>query len=241
MKRYAHRGCGYGLAWVLLISVLGLDTALAAKFYRWVDDDGQVHFSQTPPPEVQKKGISAVSNDMTLLSVTRKGDTEYCGKLALPGPIGDMRRILSKLPDREESWRDGLDRSEKKLEEFLGRQASKRGYGGNQQFEEQRQNLVNEKEQYRCALAWARKQRASSAEVRASVKGELDQAKQRRQTVREEAYDRCGHDPKERNPDTVTLGEQKAWDKCMRPYSGSLRAAEREVERLEKDYRSVGQ
>lgn len=214
---------------------------MAGKFYRWVDDKGQVHFSQTPPPEVQKRGISAVNNDITLLSVTRKGDNEYCGKLSLPGPIGDTRRILPKLAGYEERWRDSLNRSEDELKSFLGRQASKRGYGTNKQFEERRQELINKKEQYRCALAWARKQRSGAGEVRASMKGELEQAKKRRQTLREQAYDRCGPDPKQRNPDTVTLGEQKAWNRCMRRYRSSLRSADRDVERLEKDYRSLTQ
>ena len=230
-----------GIAVVLIAALLGTTSAQAAKFYRWVDENGQVHFSQTPPPEVQKKGISAVSNDRTVLSVTRKGDSEYCGKLGLPGPIGDTRRILSKLSGSEERGRESLERSEERLEDFLGQQASKRNYGGNKQFEERRQDLINEKEQYRCALAWARKQREGADEVRDSLKSELEQSKQRHQALREEAYDRCGHDPKERKASTVTAAEHTAWNKCMRRYNSPLRSAEREVDRLQRDYQSVAQ
>lgn len=38
---------------VLAVALLAANTALAEKIYRWVDADGQVHFSATPPPGQQ--------------------------------------------------------------------------------------------------------------------------------------------------------------------------------------------
>ena len=38
---------GYLLALILLLAPFSM--AQASKLYKWVDDDGQVHYSQTPP------------------------------------------------------------------------------------------------------------------------------------------------------------------------------------------------
>lgn len=36
---------------ILVLGLCAVTAALAQKVYRWVDESGQVHFSQTPPPE----------------------------------------------------------------------------------------------------------------------------------------------------------------------------------------------
>ena len=42
----------------LIIGVLVCGSAVAAKFYRWTDDNGVTHYTQTPPPEgVQSKEV----------------------------------------------------------------------------------------------------------------------------------------------------------------------------------------
>lgn len=43
---------------LMMIGVLLCSTATAAKFYRWTDDKGVTHYTQTPPPEgVQSKEV----------------------------------------------------------------------------------------------------------------------------------------------------------------------------------------
>ena len=42
----------------LMVGMLLCSTAIAAKFYRWTDDSGVTHYTQTPPPEgVQSKEV----------------------------------------------------------------------------------------------------------------------------------------------------------------------------------------
>lgn len=48
---------------VLTLALLGVATSAAAQLYRWTDEKGKVHFSDTPPPagarDVQKKAAPA--------------------------------------------------------------------------------------------------------------------------------------------------------------------------------------
>lgn len=40
----------------LLIGLLAAGAAYAAELYRWVDSEGKVHYTDTPPPPTAKKG-----------------------------------------------------------------------------------------------------------------------------------------------------------------------------------------
>lgn len=50
---------------VLAMAMVAFAASAAAQLYRWKDEQGKVHFSDTPPPagarEVQKKGVAAGS------------------------------------------------------------------------------------------------------------------------------------------------------------------------------------
>jgi len=60
---------------------------LAAKMYKWTDENGEMHFSQTPPPNQQK-----TKSEQVALTASPKGDRECC--LA-------VRRVINHMLDNE--------------------------------------------------------------------------------------------------------------------------------------------
>lgn len=46
---------------VLLISLLALSAAHAAKFYKWVDERGQVHYTDSPPEHVDYEAVEGAA------------------------------------------------------------------------------------------------------------------------------------------------------------------------------------
>lgn len=79
---------------LLAIVLLGTIDAQAQKIYRWVDDSGQVHFTQTPPPDRDAGETSVIDHHRT-----GEVDAACCGEVyrfALE-LVGYMRRGMSAL------------------------------------------------------------------------------------------------------------------------------------------------
>ena len=53
---------GTTLISLLIAGVLAAGTAEAAKVYRWVDENGEVHYSETLPPDFQDKGADVLNS-----------------------------------------------------------------------------------------------------------------------------------------------------------------------------------
>jgi S1-C subfamily serine protease len=57
-----HKNGQHRLAWLVmmvLVAVFSIST-VQAKIYKWTDEDGKVHYSQTPPPSKAKKKIQTM-------------------------------------------------------------------------------------------------------------------------------------------------------------------------------------
>lgn len=79
---------------LLLILALGIVDAQAQKIYRWVDESGQVHFTQTPPPDRDAADTSVIEHGSS-----GQVDAACCGEVyrfALQ-LVGHMRRGMSSL------------------------------------------------------------------------------------------------------------------------------------------------
>lgn len=59
---------------VLTLAVCTVGTAFAAEVYRWTDDDGQVHYSSTPPSD-REVTVIEVTDEGTPLSSSAASDS----------------------------------------------------------------------------------------------------------------------------------------------------------------------
>lgn len=79
---------------LILIVALGAVDAQAQKIYRWVDESGQVHFTQTPPPDRDAGDTSVIDH-----GGSGQVDAACCGdvyRFAIE-LVGHMRRGMSGL------------------------------------------------------------------------------------------------------------------------------------------------
>jgi hypothetical protein len=81
---------------------LALDSALATEVYRWVDEDGVVHFSQMAPPG-QETDVSKMS-----LADTRPSD--YDPDADIYGVAEQEKRMKAMRDDMEQRRQDRLER-----------------------------------------------------------------------------------------------------------------------------------
>lgn len=61
------------LRWPVLLAGLLAATSVSAEVYRWTDENGVTHFSETPPPSHQQSEVQDVSAELTSVSEAGAG------------------------------------------------------------------------------------------------------------------------------------------------------------------------
>jgi hypothetical protein len=114
---------------IIILSLLYNNNIFAAKkFYKWVDENGQTHFSQKAPP------VNSANND-NVIQITgkagsfkmlpyKKGSLLYCGSLELVGAQYSDSVLLDDLKLNLPSWAEIRQEAEKNYNQLLDKKAS---------------------------------------------------------------------------------------------------------------------
>lgn len=232
---------------LILTAVFISSSAWAGKMYKWVDKQGQVHYSQIPPQKDQVKENSSISrkSDASEISATRKGDYSYCGEMKLPGPLYKPKDILLVLGDRVESWTKLLKQSEHSLTTQLRDLDTKNRQVNKYKYNKYRDNSINYTDtagerrkqtsrtikQYRCALAWAEKKKKEFSDIKQELTHDIKGAEANYKAVLDAAHKMCGFEPKDySSPDYNN--KKVEWKKCMRPHDRKIRVSGSNLQKL---------
>jgi glutaredoxin len=112
---------------VILTLLLGVSCAASAQLYRWTDENGRVHLTDTPPPP-SAKNVQTRSSTVGDAAAPQAAGQPYALQLAARNypvtlftapecePCGDARRLLNErgVPFREVSVVDGQQAEELK-------------------------------------------------------------------------------------------------------------------------------
>lgn len=241
-----ERFLGLNVGIVCFLSILMSSQAWSGKLYKWVDKNGQTHYSQIPPQKNQLKDANAIAEKSSASSIpaTRKGDYAYCGGIRLPGPLYQPKSILRGLSKQMATWEKSLQRSEATLTEQLS-DLSRRTYSSNRhsstdsniayanQSRERRTKTARKIKEYRCALSWAGRQKEKYSDIKQEMTNDLDGAKTNYQAVLDMAHRDCGFEPKDYA--NVSYNQKKiTWKKCMRPHDRKIRSSKRNFQKLRK-------
>ncbi len=232
---------------VCFIAIVTSSPAWSGKLYKWVDKNGQTHYSQIPPQKNQLKDPKAVKEKSagSSIPVNRKGDYAYCGDMKLPGPLYEPKRMLLGLGDRAVSWRKSLRQSEESLTSQLRRLGDKTRR--NQKYSsrsstnisyidsasKERKQTARRIKEYRCAIAWADRQKTKYSDVKQEVAHDLKGAKVNYQAALDAAHQDCGFEPKD-YANAKYNAKKSAWKKCMRPHDRKISAGQRNLGKLRK-------
>jgi hypothetical protein len=94
------------LALLLLVSALPLQ----AEIYKWVDETGGVHYSQTPPPEPPKRGTETIRiTPHPASAATAPSEAKSCGSITLPARRSDPITSLAMYRQAIAVWQKYID------------------------------------------------------------------------------------------------------------------------------------
>ncbi|WP_196800281.1 DUF4124 domain-containing protein [Thioalkalivibrio sp. ALE12] len=122
---YNRKREGLWQSWVAAALLLGLAVPVQADIYRWVDDDGTVHYSSTPQPETSQRE-------------RRIYDSEGRMREILPAPMSAEERAQAAA-EREQAERD-LEATQRARQDRAAReQQLRRAYASLDEIEELRE------------------------------------------------------------------------------------------------------
>jgi hypothetical protein len=217
----------------LVLLSLAAPSAVASKLYKWVDADGQVHYSQQAPPDgtTEADRMNTPGTTQSALSVKLKGEYEYCGTMRLPGPVYQERKVMASILREEDRWTEKLRAKELQLRDFYAKVAyGKRHSRRNDSYvHQQSARLKKDIDQLRCALSWAERKRSNMGDYRQEVTEDLGRLRFNFEELSRRQAAECGAQPAGKD----AVDRYPRWDKCMNRYRSRIKRTKRDIDRLE--------
>ncbi len=226
--------CKLVLSTVMLLSPFMVN---AAKMYKWIDGEGNVTYSQLPPPDGDKiveeeVNLLGVSNEA---SVTRYGNYDYCGDMKLPGPVTDPEKQYRNTVGKRNQWRRELISTEQSLRSTIQSNARNRSYNAGGYNDEHKSKLIQRISELKCALSWELRKREEFRDVKMEIEQSFQRAQTNYDIAIEKGYKACGVEPPIYNTQP-SIERHNRWNKCMSKYRRAIRDSQSDVERAQRDY-----
>jgi hypothetical protein len=100
-----------------LYALLFAGTAAAAEVYRWVDEDGEVHYSESLPPDYQDKGHDVLNTQGMVLEEGQKLTPEPPPKVTAEEEPQELPRDASGLPRPQAQYSEA--EMQQRMDNFL--------------------------------------------------------------------------------------------------------------------------
>ena len=183
--------------------------AHAAKFYKWVDEQGIVHLSKS---QAAVQGMAAARTAATI-EPAPLGSGLYCGSVALPGKTSNLVNYIGKLNMEIRSSEETLHSLHEQLQQLADSPA--------QHSEMDKQaKLEKSVAEHQCRvdwmskeLAWAYRERDKAGKPASAYAGELERLK--RDKVAE-----CG--PDRHSAELVMDNEYRRYHDCVQRFDQDI-------------------
>ncbi len=204
----------------------------AGKLYKWVDKEGNVHYSQTKPldesaPEAENAEVMNVSS--SVVKPTRRRGELYCGEDVLPELGESAARNITTLQERIYDWEDSIERRRERRAEYAKR---------NDSLDRRRANPFDtEDDEDRCKIDWAKAKLAELAGDKEKIVDRYNTVNTAIEDVEKRKLAECGTD--DRTGFVVVDERYRSYKKCVDRYDRELRKLKQELRNAERDYKMV--
>ncbi|MEM7407067.1 MAG: DUF4124 domain-containing protein [Pseudomonadota bacterium] len=222
--------------WVWVVAALlcaNVPTGLA-KTYKWVDAQGNVHYSQKPPPKSAQQSSTMNVNARKVVKVRKKVRGLYCGDSKLPKQSDNAAVNISNLRYQIESWKENIEHQNEQREKYIKRNASRSARSSFKKQLGRYDKTVAERE---CQIQWAEQQLATLEDDRSSILAHHDKLVALQRKVEVQKVQTCGSNNREGV--IVVDDEYRAYLKCVRPFDRELRKLKKTIRRSGRDVKLI--
>lgn len=208
----------------------------AASLYKWVDEEGNTHFSQTPPTHEESAasvGKVEMPNSRSM-KPTKIGRDLYCGSQRLNSmgerPAVRIANLEQYLIDRRRAIEDIKSRRLKAVERSVRYQHSS-------SQSEELSRLDTELSVELCKIDWAEAELATLAEDRHKIADRTTTVKDGIAEVEQQKVATCGVD--ERTGIIIMDDKYRAYQDCIKPYDREIEKLQRKLKDAERDQKLI--
>jgi hypothetical protein len=213
-------------------------SAFSASLYKWVDKDGNTHFSQTPPPQAESTAdIDQVQlRNNRVIKPRKEGRDWYCGNDRLSNSFGDRPAIrIANLEQYIIDRRREMESMKERRMEAVNRSYRYRQSSLNQSDELRRYDTDIDEEQ--CKLEWAQGELAALGDERSKITDRIQTVQDGIAEIEQRKIARCGID--NRTGVIIVDDEYRAYQECTKPYDREIDKLRRELKNAERDQKIV--
>lgn len=206
----------------------------AGKFYKWVDSEGNTHYTSTPPPKtaISEESITTSGGSGTTYKVKKKGRGYYCGNRRVPYYPGKSKRTLSNISNSYDGWVEKRNDLRKQIAENLLRNVQNKSKGYQQpRNNSYLQGLNKRMASYNCLIDWATGFRANQSSDSLESNEDYARLKDSVKKLTEQRKKECGARPE-------GFGNKPAkWYDCVREFDNQIHKKKRDMDMIEKESR----
>ena len=209
---------------------------LAAKMYKWVDEQGATHYTQTPPPKSAQQGKQLSVHTGSAVTVQKRGRKYYCGKRALPKVSERAASAIGNLQNHIASWEENIIRSKENREAYIksnSRRSARRS------FSAELRKHDHEIAQRECQIKWAKEKLASFDDEKASIVEHHKELEALREQVERQKVSACGTDA--RKGVIVVDDAYREYKRCIRPFDRELRKLKSRIRTAQREVKLVSE
>ncbi|MEM7254648.1 MAG: DUF4124 domain-containing protein [Pseudomonadota bacterium] len=229
-SRQNESAFGLNRSVLLLCLAIGFSPLVNAKTYKWVDADGNVHYTQTPPPASAKRSKQLKVNVEKVVRVEKRGRSYYCGNRVLPSNRSRASTEIANLTQRIPDWRAEIERVKERRAEYVKANAGRLDRAHAKKSMSRFESKVAEA---KCAIAWAEERLASLDGERAEIVNYHKELQETYDTVLRKKNANCGQD--NRQGVIKVDAKYREHQQCIRPYDRELSKIKRQLKSAKRE------
>lgn len=224
------------IAALVCLCLLAGTFSVSAKMYKWTDAQGNVHYTQKPPPKSAREGKQMKVRTGSVVKVRRRGKRFYCGDLALPSVSKRPASAIANLRASLLNWNDNIERTNERREKYIKTNAER---ATTTRFAEQLRNYDKDVAQRECQIKWGQEKLASLAGDRDGIIAHHKELEALQAQVEARKKSNCGDDT--RSGVIVVDAAYRDYLNCVKSYDRELRKIKKSLRNAKKDAELVAE
>lgn len=216
----------------LIVTIfLGLIISLpvSARMYKWVDEEGNVTYSQTPPPADGNVTEEKIDAPIISLTPNKKGKDLYCGRDKLPGLSDNPATTIFTLEENIISWSDNNINVKEQRAEYVRNNAE----DINQLSYVERMNSFDEEiRENDCKIDWARVELKNLEEERIKITENHENIGKALKELEARKTSTCGY--KDYEGFVVMDDDARGYFNCIEKFDREISKMKKELRNAEK-------
>lgn len=223
-------------AGLVCLCLLAFTFSVSAKMYKWTDAEGNLHYTQKPPPESARESKQMKVRTGSVVRVRQRGRKFYCGDLVLPSVSKRPATAIANLRARLLDWNDNIERINEQREKYIKANADR---ATTARFSERMREYDEDVAQRECQIKWAKEKLASLESDKDEIIQHYKDLEALQAQVVARKKSRCGDDTREGV--IVVDNAYRDYLRCIEPYDRELKKLKRSLRKAKKDAELVAE